>query len=516
MRPVFPFALCFAFLLPSLSADPPSGLIAEGTRWETPFYVADSGKPGPSVVLTGGIHGDEPAGYRAAEQIRHWPLVRGRLIVIPKVNIPGLAAGTRLTPDVPTGQRNLNRNFVVADGGGAEPQGKLATEVWKLIRRQDPDWLIDLHEGFAFHISHRPPEGGKRSVGSSIIYRPSDTLDPIVERALAAANTTVTDPDRTFVPLKRGPVSGSLARAATAVLGIPSLILETTTADQPISLRSRQHRVMVNSILTDIGMIAEEGSRRISAGTGSASLQVGFYDDTGTGPTGKDHIPRILDRAEGIDVRFLGSRDFEPFELDQFDLLFFPGGSGSKQARALGEERRERIREFVRSGGGFIGVCAGAYLCSAHYSWSLDLVDSACFTGTRVIGGKKRQMWYRGGPTRVDIELSQEGRRIFSRVPGQFDVRYQNGPILSPKGLPALEDYTPLAWFRSEKVLCEPQRGTMIDTPAIVSGRFGKGRVVAISPHPEADEALESIIEDAVRWAAPPSSRGEGSNGAGE
>ena len=67
-----------------------SGLLAKGTKWETPFYSRDSGKPGPSIVLTGGIHGNEPAGAGAAEQIRHWPLKRGRLIVVPRVNRPGL------------------------------------------------------------------------------------------------------------------------------------------------------------------------------------------------------------------------------------------------------------------------------------------------------------------------------------------------------------------------------------------------------------------------------------------
>ena len=71
-----------------------SGLLAKGTKWETPFYSRDSGKPGPTVVLTGGIHGNEPAGAGAAEQIRHWPIKRGRLIVVPSVNRPGLAKGT--------------------------------------------------------------------------------------------------------------------------------------------------------------------------------------------------------------------------------------------------------------------------------------------------------------------------------------------------------------------------------------------------------------------------------------
>jgi len=61
------------------------GLLAEGTVWENPYYIIDSGVAGPTLLLTAGLHGNEPAGYWAAEQIRHWPLARGRLIVVPSV-----------------------------------------------------------------------------------------------------------------------------------------------------------------------------------------------------------------------------------------------------------------------------------------------------------------------------------------------------------------------------------------------------------------------------------------------
>jgi len=42
----------------------------------------------------------------------------------------------------------------------------------------------------------------------------------------------------------------------------------------------------------------------------------------------------------------------------------------------------------------------------------------------------------------------------------------------------------------------------MFDTPAIVASDFAAGRAVAISPHPEAVEGLESVVRRAVAWAA--------------
>ena len=69
-----------------------SGTLGAGTTWETPWYVIDSGHDGPTVLITGGVHGNEPAGYRAAEQIRDWPISRGKLVVMPQINRLGLAA----------------------------------------------------------------------------------------------------------------------------------------------------------------------------------------------------------------------------------------------------------------------------------------------------------------------------------------------------------------------------------------------------------------------------------------
>lgn len=496
------FAIAFLFPLALEARQHSSGLLAEGTKWETPWHIVDSGVEGPTVVVTGGIHGNEPAGFRAAEQIRHWPVVRGKLVVLPKINGPGLRAKTRYLPGEKEESRDLNRNFPVVEGE-VEPRGEFAAEIWEFVRAQEPDWLLDLHEGYDFNVSHKPPEGKKKSVGSTIIYFEGEERDPVVARALEAVNSRINDPWKRFRPLTRGPVSGSLARACASALGAEAMILETTFKEQPMSLRTRQHRTMMNVLLNHIGLIDRDCSNVLSPGREARQLLIGFFDGPGVGPSGKDNLPRIVDGAEKMDFHYLGPADIRPEILKQFDVLIFPGGSGSKQAAALGEERREYVRDFVREGGGYVGVCAGAYLCSAHYSWSLDLVDSSVFTGSREIPGEgKKQMWFRGNGARIDIELTESGSKIFDDVPLEFDVHFQNGPIISPNESPEIEDYQILAWFRSEQVRWEPQRGTMVDTPAIVSSRFGKGRVMSVSPHPEKDKALESIIVDSIRWVS--------------
>ena len=484
-----------------------SGKIAQGADWETTYFIVDSGVSGATVLVVGGMHGNEPAGSRAAEQILHWPIKRGKLIVVPRANVLALQANTRLTPNQPKKAGNLNRDFPQVEEGGkytVAPIGELAASLWSFVLQNRPDWVIDLHEGFAFNRSHHPARGRKKSVGSSLIYEAGETMDSLARQIVAAADETVTAPGRRFSLIDRGPVDTGLARACIKVLGAKAVILETTFPNQPISLRTRQHRAMVNVLLKHIGLIDDDCRNRLAAPKSSGNLQVGIFDGNGVGPS-SIQLGRAIEEAPDLTLFHIGAAEMRPDVLRQFDVLVFPGGSGSKQAGAIGREGRNAIRRYVDGGGGVLGVCAGAYLCSANYEWSLDLIDTKVFTGSVEIPGKgRKQLWYRGKVAEVDLELTVLGKSLFSHqgIPGNFVVRYANGPIISPKGNPALGDYKVLAWFRSENGLWEAQKGTMINTPAIVSGVFGGGRVVSVSPHPELTPALHPIITQTIRWAA--------------
>jgi predicted deacylase/glutamine amidotransferase-like uncharacterized protein len=497
--------LFFAVTLCGLVADGETRqneIIGKGTRWETPVYVRSSGIPGPTVMVIGGIHGNEPAGARAAGQIRHWPIVRGRLIVVPRANVEGLGENTRYLPNVPKEQRDLNRNFPgeqLEDG----TRGELAAAIWLQILKHKPDWLFDLHEGYQFNSSHQPKEGRDKSVGSSIIYFKADEMDPLVRRMAAAANATVTDPDRMFSLLGRGPKKTGMVNAAIRHLKIKGMILETTYQYQRLSVRTKQHRAMMNVALRHVGIVDRDCVDVMAPEKPKAHLYIGIYDETGSSERGVSNVVGRLELNDKITCARLRPEDIRGDVLSQFHAVIFSGGSGSKQAATIGDGGTKAVRDYVQTGGGYLGICAGAFLCSAHYSWSLDLVDTHVFTGSREIEGKGRKsMWYRGKTSKQKMQLTEAGKKLFTDIPEHVVVSYHNGPIVSPKNLEGLDAYKVLAHFRSEQVLYPPQKGTMINTPAIVEGRFGKGRVIAISPHPEATKGLESIIDSAVKTIA--------------
>lgn len=102
--------------------------------------VLDSGRPGPRVLVVGGIHGDEPSGALAAAALAGGAApARGRLTVLPQANPEALAAGQRSAPR--PGARDLNRAF---PGSGDGADARRAAEVFALAR--DADLVLDLHE----------------------------------------------------------------------------------------------------------------------------------------------------------------------------------------------------------------------------------------------------------------------------------------------------------------------------------------------------------------------------------
>jgi predicted deacylase len=77
---------------------------------EIPIFLLKNGE-GPTVLLTGGVHGDEYEGQiallRLAQTLRP-EQVQGRVILLPAVNLPAVLNDTRLSP---IDQRDLNRCF---------------------------------------------------------------------------------------------------------------------------------------------------------------------------------------------------------------------------------------------------------------------------------------------------------------------------------------------------------------------------------------------------------------------
>jgi predicted deacylase len=463
--------------------DLPAGIVAANTAAATPFFVQESRVPGPTVLIVGGVHGDEPAGAAAADQIRHWPVAKGKLIVIPRANLPALDARKRTIPGLAASLNNLNRDFPKKDEP-PEARGELAKALWKFVQEQKPDWLVDLHESGQLRANQT------NGTGNTIIVFPDPAANAAVTAMLAAVNPPMTNASERFVRL-RGPVAGSLARAAAEHLRAHAMIVETTIQSEPLSQRTRHHRVMVQALLKHLGLVNDSVTPEwmTDHAPPPGHLRVALYDAAGSRGAG---VPRVLEQLgheTNVTVLHIGPEDICHGALAQFEVVMFAGGSGSGQAGALGLAGRAAVKQFVERGGGYIGICAGSYLACEGFSWGLKILDAKTVS----------PQWQRGRGT-VKIELTAKGRELLGGPDGPFNCLYAQGPILMPAGAAGLPAYEPLALFRTEMAENNTPKGIMAGSPAVVAGACGQGRVLCFSPHPEQTKGLEKFVPQAVKW----------------
>ena len=115
------------------------------TTIEVPVFIERSKTPGPTILITAGIHGDEVNGVEIVRQIIAKGInkpKKGTIICIPVINIFGFLHKEREFPD----GRDLNRVFP------GSKQGSLASQVaYKLVNEIVPqvDLILDYHTGGA-------------------------------------------------------------------------------------------------------------------------------------------------------------------------------------------------------------------------------------------------------------------------------------------------------------------------------------------------------------------------------
>lgn len=125
--------------------------------WQTLIFEAGGGvtnsldvfecvgqSPGPSVLVTAGVHGDEYEGPAAIAEMASWlspPSLRGTVCMIPVANAFAFAAGTRTSP-----MDGINLARVFPGNKDGAPTERLAHFLFDEFASKG-QYVIDLHNG---------------------------------------------------------------------------------------------------------------------------------------------------------------------------------------------------------------------------------------------------------------------------------------------------------------------------------------------------------------------------------
>ncbi|MCX7918327.1 MAG: BPL-N domain-containing protein [bacterium] len=174
----------------------------------------------------------------------------------------------------------------------------------------------------------------------------------------------------------------------------------------------------------------------------------------------------------GVDCDMINGMDIRNGMLtrNRYNLVLIPGGLSTVQAYVIYPKGLTAIRNFVKRGNGYLGVCAGAYL-AADTELGLNLVTNT-LADSAAVG-------------EVEIAPTNSDLPIFWGYPrSRFKLKYWCGPTfqLDSRVLAKIET-VPAQWKKPE--LC--QQGCMI------ASEYQKGKVVLIGPHPESSTGIENV-----------------------
>jgi glutamine amidotransferase-like uncharacterized protein len=230
---------------------------------------------------------------------------------------------------------------------------------------------------------------------------------------------------------------------------------------------------------------------------GAPPVRIALYGDRGANSSSIEAAEHALRTTPDFTVTRLAAETIRSGGLKEFDVVVFPGGVAHTVSDALGENGRENVRAFVSSGGGYVGICSGAYLACSGFRWGLGILRARTIS----------PLWRRGTGM-VELGPVSGLTRWFEGLPETLPVRYANGPILEPDTGRALPPYEVVAFYRSELAENGTPQGAMTGSPAMVRTRYGRGAVFVSSPHPEKTPGMEPMVCRMVRdTARPPAPR---------
>ncbi len=202
---------------------------------ETTGFKIESGAPGPILYVVAGIHGNEPAGVEAAEDLKALQLKKGALVVLPKANALAVAKRSRTVTSI----GDLNRVFPGKVQGMAVET--LARAIFQDIVAYRPDLVVDLHESGHYR------SGAKFDVGHAVIYSSAE-ITALVDDVLFEMNRSADEPYVYFIDALDGTLNSALTTA-----GIPTITFESDV-NLPYSERVTAHKQLLQWVLKAYNM----------------------------------------------------------------------------------------------------------------------------------------------------------------------------------------------------------------------------------------------------------------------
>jgi len=249
------------------------------TDHELHVYRIFGEEHGKTIMLIGGIQGDEPGGYLTADLYAGVHLKRGNLIVVPRANFYSILLNQRqgLTGD-------MNRKFASDKDGKIETS--LEDEIVCVLKDliSESDCLLNLHEGSGYYspawidANENPYRFGQSIIYDAEVFKiPGQNrnlyLGDLARKVIAQANSQIDERRYHFRPNNHNTLSESSEHKeqrksatyyALTRAHIPAFGVETSKSIKDLKTKIRLHKLVINAMMTEFGILQDPPSITVS------------------------------------------------------------------------------------------------------------------------------------------------------------------------------------------------------------------------------------------------------------
>lgn len=238
----------------------------EGTDHELNVYRIYGQQPGKTILLIGGIQGDEPGGFLSVALYADISLAKGNLIVVPRANFHSIVLRRRQINE------DMNRKF------GASKKKGYETEVVAILKKliAESDCLLNMHDGSGFFAetwvnpNRNPKKYGQSIIADADTYtsRQSNVkieLGEMAREVCRRMNIHIEDPDHFFrfnnhrtaeKNSQHKEQRGSATYYALTRHDIPAFGIETSKS-LSLELKVLHHNLAVNAFMELLDVVPQ-------------------------------------------------------------------------------------------------------------------------------------------------------------------------------------------------------------------------------------------------------------------
>ena len=251
------------------------------------LHKIESGIPGPTLLVIGGIQGDEPGGFTAASMlVTNYKVEKGSVWVVPNLNFESIIKRSRGI------HGDMNRKFNALSK--KDPEFEEVQKIKKIILSDDVDVILNLHDGSGFYKKkyinrmHNPSRWGQSIIIDQKVLdaKRFGELSDIANNVQKYINKKSRDSNKFFyvknTETKKGDVEMEKSLTYFAIKNNRPAFAVEASKSFPTHERTYYHLLAVEGFMSELGIKYERDfkiSRRNVAEQIGNNLKISLYDN---------------------------------------------------------------------------------------------------------------------------------------------------------------------------------------------------------------------------------------------